>query len=310
MRAKRGARACRWRCGGLVAATGVAASTFLIFCIGTILIGLYGAYLQSFRFAAADSVSGDMKALAISRVMIGGLAAAIIGPQVVIWTSDAVPGLPYVASFISLSGLALLTLFLVSQLKVPRADKAAAVNLSGGRPLSVIARSPRFILAAGTGVISYALMAFIMTATPLAMVACGHTVGEATLGALQKFCHSFEPPSGWAPACKSVDATHYDGGAYVAPWEFQALYERYAPAQCQHEGALVKRVVQHFARAVSPSICEAVLSGRCPARFCQNTCGGDAPPAPPSHPATVLASKSPCDTGIPDPLPNGSHPVV
>ena len=133
---------------------------------------------------------------------------------------------------------------------------------------------------------------------------------EATLGALQKFCHSFEPPSGWAPACKSVDATHYDGGAYVAPWEFQALYERYAPAQCQHEGALVKRVVQHFARAVSPSICEAVLSGRCPARFCQNTCGGDAPPAPPSHPATVLASKSPCDTGIPDPLPNGSHPVV
>ena len=133
---------------------------------------------------------------------------------------------------------------------------------------------------------------------------------EATLGALQKFCHSFEPPSGWAPACKSADATHYDGGAYVAPWEFQALYERYAPAQCGREGALVKRVVQHFARAVSPSICEAVLSGRCPARFCQNTCGGDAPPAPPSHPVTVLASKAPCDTGIPDPLPNGSHPVV
>ncbi|MBB4123075.1 MFS transporter [Martelella radicis] len=169
-------------CGGLVAATGVAASTFLIFCIGTILIGLYGAYLQSFRFAAADSVSGDMKAVAISRVMIGGLAAAIIGPQVVFWTSDAILGQPYVVSFVSLSVLALLTLLLVSQLKVPRADKAAAVDLSGGRRLSEIARSPRFILAAGTGVVSYALMAFIMTATPLAMVACGHTVGEATLG--------------------------------------------------------------------------------------------------------------------------------
>ncbi|PRX09124.1 UNVERIFIED_ORG: putative MFS family arabinose efflux permease [Martelella mediterranea] len=168
--------------GGLVAATGIAAATFLIFCLGTVLVGFYGSYLQSFRFAATDSVSGDMRAVAISRVMIGGLVAAIIGPQVVIWTSNAIPGLPYVASFISLSCLALLTLLLVSRLEIPRPDRAASVDLSGGRPLGEIARSPRFILAAGTGVVSYALMAFIMTATPLAMVACGHTVGEATLG--------------------------------------------------------------------------------------------------------------------------------
>ncbi|MET3598465.1 MFS transporter [Martelella mangrovi] len=168
--------------GGLVAATGIAAATFLIFCLGTVLVGFYGSYLQSFRFAATDSVSGDMRAVAISRVMIGGLFAAIIGPQVVIWTSNAIPGLPYVASFIGLSCLALLTLLLVSRLEIPRPDRAASVDLSGGRPLGEIARSPRFILAAGTGVVSYALMAFIMTATPLAMVACGHTVGEATLG--------------------------------------------------------------------------------------------------------------------------------
>ncbi|WP_319518144.1 MFS transporter [uncultured Martelella sp.] len=168
--------------GGLVAATGIAAATFLIFCLGTVLVGFYGSYLQSFRFAATDSVSGDMRAVAISRVMIGGLVAAIIGPQVVIWTSNAIPGLPYVASFISLSCLALLTLLLVSRLEIPRPDRTASVDLSGGRPLGEIARSPRFILAAGTGVVSYALMAFIMTATPLAMVACGHTVGEATLG--------------------------------------------------------------------------------------------------------------------------------
>src|SRR5690606_10135528 len=32
------------------------------------------------------------------------------------------------------------------------------------------------------GVISYGLMAFIMTAAPMAMVACGHTIGEAALG--------------------------------------------------------------------------------------------------------------------------------
>ena len=166
-------------CGGLLAATAITAGLFLLFCLAIMTVGLYGSYIQSFRFAAADTADGDMKAKAISRVMIGGLAAAIIGPQVAIWTVDAVPGHPYVASFIGLSALALITLLLVSRLKIPR---PVAVTISGGRPLSEIARSPRFIMAAATGVVSYALMAFIMTATPLAMVACGHSVGQATLG--------------------------------------------------------------------------------------------------------------------------------
>ncbi|MAU19042.1 MAG: MFS transporter [Martelella sp.] len=166
-------------CGGLLAATAITAGLFLLFCLAIMTVGLYGSYIQSFRFAAADTADGDMKAKAISRVMVGGLAAAIIGPQVAIWTVDAVPGHPYVASFIGLSVLALLTLLLVSRLKIPR---PVAVTISGGRPLSEIARSPRFIMAAATGVVSYALMAFIMTATPLAMIACGHSVGQATLG--------------------------------------------------------------------------------------------------------------------------------
>ncbi|MGV0908851.1 MFS transporter [Martelella sp. FOR1707] len=165
--------------GGLLAATAITAGLFLLFCLAIMTVGLYGSYIQSFRFAAADTADGDMKAKAISRVMIGGLAAAIIGPQVAIWTVDAVPGHPYVASFIGLSALALITLLLVSRLNIPR---PVAVTISGGRPLSEIARSPRFIMAAATGVVSYALMAFIMTATPLAMVACGHSVGQATLG--------------------------------------------------------------------------------------------------------------------------------
>ncbi|WP_174802730.1 MFS transporter [Martelella limonii] len=165
--------------GGLLAATAIAASTFLLFCLAIMAVGLYGSYIQSFRFAAADAVSGDMKPKAISRVMVGGLAAAIIGPQIAMHTPDAVPGIPYIASFICLAGLALLTLGLATRLTLP---KPVAVSISGGRPLSEIARSPRFILAAGTGIISYAMMSFIMTASPLAMVACGHSVNQSTLG--------------------------------------------------------------------------------------------------------------------------------
>ncbi|AJY44770.1 MFS transporter [Martelella endophytica] len=166
--------------GGLLAATAITIETFALFALATVLIGLFGAYIQSFRFAATDSVAAEHRATAISRVMVGGLAAAIIGPQVVIWTSDAIPGVPYAASFIGLSILAFLTLLLATRLKPVAA--AAPTPASGGRPLSKIVRAPRFILAAATGVVSYALMAFIMTATPLAMVACGHSVGQATLG--------------------------------------------------------------------------------------------------------------------------------
>ena len=52
----------------------------------------------------------------------------------------------------------------------------------GARPLREIARTPQFIVAASAGVVSYGLMAFLMTATPMAMVGCGHSVGEAALG--------------------------------------------------------------------------------------------------------------------------------
>jgi MFS family permease len=58
----------------------------------------------------------------------------------------------------------------------PTSTKAA------GRPLIEIVRQPRFIVAAVTGLVSYSLMTFIMTAAPLAMIDCGHSIGAAALG--------------------------------------------------------------------------------------------------------------------------------
>lgn len=77
---------------GLIAALGIVLSSFLVFCLGTCLAGFYSSYVQSYRFAATDNATGAQSQKAIARVMIGGLVAAIIGPQLVIWTRDAVPG--------------------------------------------------------------------------------------------------------------------------------------------------------------------------------------------------------------------------
>ncbi len=165
---------------GLVAAVGVVQGSFVLFCVGLALSGFYGAGVQSYRFAAADTVPPPQRPQAISRIMLGGLAAAVIGPQVVIWTRDAWPTAPFAGSFIGLAGLALLALPLLMMLRTP--PPTAADAQGGGRSLATIARTPRFVVSVTAGVVSFGLMSFIMTAAPMAMVGCGHTVGQAALG--------------------------------------------------------------------------------------------------------------------------------
>lgn len=166
---------------GLLAALGIIQASFLIFCLGTCMAGFYSAYVQSYRFAATDGVSGDLREKVIARVMLGGLAAAIIGPQLVIWTRDALPGQPFAGSFLSQSALAMLAIPILLLLRRPPAV-AASQNRSEGRTLGQLLTSPRYMLAVVTGVVSYGLMTFIMTAAPMAMVGHGHSVDDAALG--------------------------------------------------------------------------------------------------------------------------------
>jgi len=165
---------------GLIAALGITRADFLTFCVGTALAGFYGACVQSYRFAAADAVDESRRSIAISRVMIGGLIAAIIGPQVVIWTRDSLGAIPFAGSFLGQAGLALLAVPVLMLLRIPRETRTQ--THATGRPLATIARTPVFIVAVVAGVVSYGLMSFIMTAAPMAMVGCGHTIGEAALG--------------------------------------------------------------------------------------------------------------------------------
>lgn len=176
---------------GLIAAFGIFAASFVIFCLGAFTAGLYGAYVQSYRFAAADGAEGDLKAKAISWVMVGGLVAAVVGPQLVIWTRDAVPGTPYVGSFLSQAALALLVIPVLLMLRSP--PDVARAGASGGRPLRKILRAPRYMLAVATGVVSYGLMAFVMTTAPVAMVNTGHSVDSAALGIQWHLLAMFAP---------------------------------------------------------------------------------------------------------------------
>ena len=165
---------------GLVAAFGIMRESFWLFCAGTLIAGFYAACVQSYRFAASDSVAPPQRAKTISRIMVGGLVAAVIGPQVVIWTRDALPGAPFAGSFFGQAGLALLALPLLLLLRIPPPQTSTAEGAA--RSLSSIARRPEFFVAVTAGVVSYGAMSFIMTAAPIAMIGCGHTVGASVLG--------------------------------------------------------------------------------------------------------------------------------
>lgn len=164
---------------GAIAATAIALASFAIFCLGTAVAGLYASFVQSYRFAAADTATGAFRPRAIGWVMIGGLFAAVIGPQTVIWTRDALPAMPFAGSFVGQGVLALLAIGVVLFLRAP---PPVTTPLHGGRPLRHFLRSPRFLVAVAAGVVSYGLMSFVMTAAPLAMVGCGHSVSAAALG--------------------------------------------------------------------------------------------------------------------------------
>ena len=140
-----------------------------------------GSAAGAAALAAAVTAEDALKAKAISWVMVGGLAGAIIGPQLVIFTRDAVAGTPYVGSFLSQALLPLIALPILLMLRTPSQTQAEAVADSGRTVLQLLAM-PRYLLAVAAGVVSYGVMAFVMTAAPVAMVNHGHSVDNAALG--------------------------------------------------------------------------------------------------------------------------------
>jgi MFS family permease len=154
--------------------------SFLLFNIGAIFSGFYAAAHQSYRFAATDTASDAFKAKAISWVLVGGIFGAVVGPQLVIATKDMWQPYLFAASYIAQSAFALAAGGVLMLLKIPRLPPPTAT--SEGRPLSEIARQPRFVVAVACGVVSYSMMNMVMTSAPLAMVMCNHSVTDATLG--------------------------------------------------------------------------------------------------------------------------------
>ena len=157
--------------GGLSATLALFRGSFWLFAAALVVIGLGGAFVQQFRFAAADNAPPEFKARAISFVLAGGILTAVLGPQIVIFTREMFAPVMFAGSFASILVLAAVGAILLSFLRVgSHALAKAADSEEPPRPLLIIASQPRFIVGLGCAVGSYALMSFVMTGAPLAMV--------------------------------------------------------------------------------------------------------------------------------------------
>ncbi|MCV2878264.1 MFS transporter [Sedimentimonas flavescens] len=164
--------------GAAIAAYALYVGSFSLFMAGSFLTGIYMSAQGFYRFAATDGASPEFQPKAISYVMAGGLAAAIIGPQMVKATAQAM-AVPFMATYIAIVGINLLGPLLFAFLRIPAPGRRAKGAAHPGRTRRELLRDPVIAVAMICGMVSYALMNLVMTSTPLAVVGCGFDAGDA-----------------------------------------------------------------------------------------------------------------------------------
>jgi MFS family permease len=162
--------------GALICAGAIWTGNFWLLCLGTLIWGGYNAYGQYYRFAAADIATPDTRANAISMVLAGGLVGGVLGPASSRFSIDLV-GPKFMGAYLVLILFALMSTFLLRFIRIP--TPTAAERAASGRPLREIAAQPKFVVAVLSGAVSYGVMNFLMTSTPIAMQICGHSFGDA-----------------------------------------------------------------------------------------------------------------------------------
>jgi MFS family permease len=202
-------------CASLLAAKSVIEQHFLGFVTSAFLLGLAIAGFQQIRFAAMELVSTEDMPKAASTVLLGGLVAAIVGPELAT-LGNVLVSQSFVGAFYLMAALSFCCAMLFTRIPATPVDTFtdSGTPNNGTRPLSAIIVQPVFILAVSSSVVGYALMSFIMTATPVHMhVVQLHSL-EHTKWVIQGHIFAMYFPSifsGWLIARLGVNRIIYAG---------------------------------------------------------------------------------------------------
>lgn len=156
--------------GGGLGCLAIFMRSFPLLCLASCFQGAQGAFFFYFRLAAADVAEPANRARAISLVMAGGVLAGLLGPQTAKWTVDAL-AVTFAGVYLASTIYSALVMVLIQAVRIPRLT--AAERAEPGRPMSEIITQPAYRVALASSVFGYAVMTLTMSATPLAMMACG-----------------------------------------------------------------------------------------------------------------------------------------
>ena len=151
----------------MLAAYSIIIESFILFNFACFLLGAGVAFSHQYRFAAVETVSKDMAPKAISIILLAGIGSAFIGPNAANISKEIISEHLYAGSYVVLAGLTLTsTIFL---LFYKDGHKNTIVNKKNSRSYLELISQPRFLQALIASAFAYAVMAFLMTATPISM---------------------------------------------------------------------------------------------------------------------------------------------
>jgi MFS family permease len=151
----------------LLAAYSISIENFVLFCISCLLMGVGMAFVHQYRFAASESVDKENIPKAVSIILLAGILSAFIGPNIANLSKDLIFDQLYVGSYLALACLNILPAILLAFFK--NIDKSKENRSFKGRSYKELISQPRFLQAIVASAFAYAIMAFLMTATPISM---------------------------------------------------------------------------------------------------------------------------------------------
>ncbi len=151
----------------LIAAYSVFNALFIFYCFSNLLLGFGLAFTAQYRFAAAENVSKQHIPITISIILLAGLISAVLGPNVATFSKDIINNHVYVGSYLFLSILTFVPFCFFIFYKDEKLDHQK--KTLKGRSYYELLSQPRFFQAVISAAIGYAVMSFLMTATPIEM---------------------------------------------------------------------------------------------------------------------------------------------
>ena len=164
----------------LIGAYAIMIESFFIFCIAKFILGATMAFTHQYRFAAAESVEKEIAPKAISSLLLAGIVAAFLGISLSNYTKNFVSDYLYVGSYLTLAILTLIPSFLLFFFRDTKEVSFVSNEENKSRNYLEFLSDAKFLQAITSAAFAYAVMSFLMTATPISMHIVHHLSLEKT----------------------------------------------------------------------------------------------------------------------------------